>query len=231
MRRVYESAIVGMPYEGRAEYVLSHVATGDRIELRDEPTNPHDPGAIAAFHQGQKIGYLRARDQWLRRYMQTANYCSISVDQLYMDDEDELTAVDLYIDLDLPDPPRPPPSITSEIGDELRLLMTVAVADGKVQAIEREVLERFAEVRAREVGLKPESDDAARAIKWARRKVPSSAETAQIIGRLSINRPSAFDAILEVAEIVAEIDGKVVEEEKAKIDSLRKLIAVGRRIS
>lgn len=231
MRKIYEGSVVGMPYEGRAEYVLSQVAAGDRIELRDEPTNPHDAGAIAVFHLERKIGYLRARDQWLRRYMRRANYCSISVEKLYFDEDDELAAVDLYIDLDLPDPPSPPPSIMSEVGDELRLLMTVAVADGRLQRTEREVLERFAEIRAAEVGVKPDKGEAARAISWARKKAPSDAETPQLIGRLAINRPSAFDAILEVAEIVAELDGKVVEVEKARIESLRKLIAVARSIT
>jgi len=210
---------------------LNYVAAGDRIELRDEPTNPCDPGAIAAFHFERKIGYLRARDQWLRHYMQRANFCSISVEKLYFDDEDELTAVDLFIDLDLPNPPNPPPSIKSELGDELRLLMSIAVADGKLQRVERELLERFAEVRAREAGIEPDEGEAIRVITWARKNAPSSAETAQLIGRLAINRPSAFDAILEVAEIVAELDGKVVEEEKARIESLRKLIAVARKIS
>ena len=230
MRRIYEAVIVGIPYVDRAEFLSSHVSEGDLIELRDEPTNLHDPGAIAAFHRGTKIGYLRARDQWLRTYMQTANFCNIFVSQLYIDDEDEVFAIDLHIDLDLEDPPKPPPSIKSEIGDELQLLMSVAVADGNLQSMERDILERFVEVRAREVGIKPQDGEAVRAVKWARKNAPSGAETAQIIGRLAINRPSAFDAILEVAEIVAELDGKVVEEEKARIKSLRKLIAIGRNI-
>lgn len=90
------------------------------------------------------------------------------------------------------------------------------------------MLQRFADVRAREIGVVPADGEVARAVRWARRRVPSPFETAQIIGRLAIDRPSAFDAILEVADLAAEMDGKVVDEERAKVMMLRDLIAVGR---
>ena len=91
------------------------------------------------------------------------------------------------------------------------------------------MLERFADVRAREVGLTPEAGEPERAVRWASRNVPDSFETAQIIGRLAIDRPGAFDAILDVADIAAEMDGKVVDQEKAKVAILRELIEIGRQ--
>jgi len=91
------------------------------------------------------------------------------------------------------------------------------------------MLERFGDVRAREVGVTPSAGEVERAVRWARRRVPSAFETAQIIGRLAIDQPSAFDAILEVADLAAEMDGKVVDEERAKVAMLRELIEVGRQ--
>ena len=40
--RSYPSKVVGLPYEGRAEYVFDYVDEGDNLILVSEPQNPQD---------------------------------------------------------------------------------------------------------------------------------------------------------------------------------------------
>jgi hypothetical protein len=226
MRRQYQCSVTNLATTAEVPYVRDQVGAGDPIELRADPVAP---GAISVFHQGRRIGRLSDGDRWIGPHLVESADNKIEVDDLIVNDEGELDSIDLSIELALPDEAQAPQSVISEIGEELRLLMTVVMADGVYHVQEREMLQRFADVRAREVGVVPADGEVARAVRWARRRVPSPFETAQIIGRLAIDRPSAFDAILEVADLAAEMDGKVVDEERAKVTMLRHLIGVGRQ--
>jgi len=226
MRKQYQCSVTGLATIGEGPYVRDQVSAGDAIELR---ADPRAPSTINAFHQGHRIGRLSEGDRWIGPHLVLSDDKTVLVDDLVVNDEGELDSIDLSIELALPDASQAPPSVISEVGEELRLLMTVVMADGVYHVREREMLQRFADVRAREVGVVPADGEVARAVRWARRHVPSPFETAQIIGRLAIDRPGAFDAILEVADLAAEMDGKVVAEERAKVDMLRELIEVGRQ--
>lgn len=226
MRKQFQCSVTGLARMGAGPYVRDRVGAGDAIELRA------DPGALSvinAFHQGHKLGLLSEGDRWLGPHLAQSGDTTARVDDLIVNDEGEPDSIDLSIELALADATQAPPSVIGEVGEELRLLMTVAMADGVYHVREREMLQRFADVRAREVGVIPADGEVARAVQWARRHVPSPFETAQIIGRLAIDRPAAFDAILEVADLAAEMDGKVVAEERARVDMLRELIEVGRQ--
>lgn len=226
MRKQYQCSVTGLAAAAEGHYVRDQVGAGDSIELRADPAAP---GAISAYHHGNRIGRLSDSDRWIGPHLVQSESKTVHVDDLIVNDEGELDSIDLSIELALPDQSQAPQSVISEIGEELRLLMTVVMADGVYHVQEREMLHRFADVRAREVGVTPGEGEVARAVRWARRRVPSPFETAQIIGRLAIDRPSAFDAILEVADLAAEMDGKVVPEERAKVAMLRELIEVGRQ--
>jgi hypothetical protein len=226
MRKQYQCSVTNLATTGDEPYVRDQVGAGDPIELRADPTSPN---AISAFHHGRRIGRLSEGDRWIGPYLVKTDDKAAHVDDLIVNDEGELDSIDLSIELALADDSTAPPSVISEVGEELRLLMTVVMADGVYHVQERTMLQRFAEVRAREVGITPADGEVARAVRWARRRVPSPFETAQIIGRLAIDRPSAFDAVLEVADLAAEMDGKVVDEERAKVAMLRELIEVGRQ--
>lgn len=226
MRKAYQCSVTGLETAGEGSYVRDQVGAGDPIELRADPAAP---GAISAFHQGHRIGRLSDGDRWIGPHLVKCEDKTVRVDDLIVNDEGELNSIDLSIELALAGASQAPQSVISEIGEELRLLMTVVMADGVYHVKEREMLQRFADVRAREVGIAPEEGEVARAVRWARRHVPTPFETAQIIGRLAIDRPTAFDAILEVADLAAEMDGKVVDEERAKVAMLRELIEVGRQ--
>jgi len=226
MRKHYQCSVTNLATTGEAPYVRDQVGAGDPIELGADPTAP---GTISAFHHGHRIGRLSDGDRWIGPHLAKSEAEKVRVDELIVNDEGELDSIDLSVELALPDGSQAPQSVISEIGEELRLLMTVVMADGVYHVKEREMLQRFADVRAREVGVTPAEGEVARAVRWARRRVPSPFETAQIIGRLAIDRPAAFDAILEVADLAAEMDGKVVAEERAKVAMLKELIEVGRQ--
>ena len=226
MRKLYQCSVTGLAAAGEGVYVRDQVAAGDPIELRQDPSRF---GSVAAFHDGRKIGRLSDGDSWIGPHLAQSEDKAIRVEDLIVNDEGELDSIDVSVELTLPDAPQAPQSVISEIGEELRLLMTVVMADGVYHAQERQMLERFGDVRAREIGVVPAAGEVERAVRWARRRVPSPFETAQIIGRLAIDRASAFDAILEVADLAAEMDGKVVDEERAKVAMLRELIEVGRQ--
>lgn len=226
MRKQYQCSVTGLTTAGQGPYVRDQVGAGDPIELRADPAAP---GSMSAFHRGHRIGLLSDSDRWIEPHLVRSGDKAVRVDDLIVNDEGELDSIDLSIELALPDSLAAPASVISEIGDELRLLMTVVMADGVYHVQEREMLHRFADVRAREVGIMPSTEEVMRAVRWARRRVPSPFETAQIIGRLAIDRPSAFDAVLEVADLAAEMDGKVAAEERAKVAMLRELIEVGRQ--
>ncbi len=226
MRTNYQCSVTDLARAGQGDYVRDQVGAGDSIELRPDATAP---GAIIAFHHGNRIGRLSEVDRWIGPHLAKNGDQAAHVDDLVVDNEGEIDSIDLSVELALPDGSQMPKSVIGEIGEELRLLMTVVMADGVYHVQEQQVLQRFADVRAREVGVVPANGEVARAIRWARRHLPSPFETAQIIGRLAIDRPTAFDAILEVADLTAEMDGKVVDAERAKVEMLRELIAVGRQ--
>ena len=56
----FYTKIVGVTFEDR-QALLAHVKEGDRLRLRREPTNPHDPHAIQVrTDDGRVLGYLKA---------------------------------------------------------------------------------------------------------------------------------------------------------------------------
>lgn len=207
---------------------------GDEITLRLEPDNPHDPDAVACFHGRQHVGYIPSRKDWVGRSIKEGDTHQVTVTGFDTNDEGELSCVEIEIAIVQDGNPRQERpvvrSIVSEIGPELRILCMVAAADGRIQAQEREIIERFSEIRARDLGLEPDEGEAAHALRWARRKVPSEFDAARIIGALSVDRPDALPALWEMIEIVAGMDSNIKVSERETIQKLRDLIDHGQRI-
>ena len=56
--KTIETRVVGVTFNGR-QAVVAQLSVGERVWLRREPHNPHDPNAIRVQrHTGQQIGYL-----------------------------------------------------------------------------------------------------------------------------------------------------------------------------
>lgn len=236
--RSYPCVIVGLPYEGRAAYVQGKVREGDEVILKREPSNPRDPNAVACYHRGRHIGYIPSRKGWVCQSIEEGDTHQVFVTGFDLNEDDELSAVEIEISIISDGKPQRQThqastikSIVTEIGAELRLLAMVAKADGRLGAKERDLIERFAELRAQDTGLEPDEGEAAHAVRWARRHIPSGFDAARMIGRLAVDRPDALQAMWEVCELVAEVDGNVKEEEAAAVVRLRGLLDEGIRIA
>jgi hypothetical protein len=55
---VYACTIIGLKYTGGEDEFPYRVGLGSKIELERERTNPYSFGAVAAYHDERKIGYL-----------------------------------------------------------------------------------------------------------------------------------------------------------------------------
>lgn len=221
--RSYPCVIVGLP----DDYVRRHVREGDEITFQ------HASDAVACFHGRERIGHL-PQGRWVSRSLAQGDNHQVRVTGFDITDSGEFAAVEIEITILAEEGRDPDPlarSIISEIGDELRLLAMVAAVDGRVAPAEKALLERFAETRAREMGLDPQEGEAAHAVRWARRKAADSLDAAQIIGRLAIERPSALPILLEGCELMAEIDGTVGQQEKHTVSMLRNLLQHGLNVA
>lgn len=127
-------------------------------------------------------------------------------------------------DPQLPEASPAKPTIIGEIGDELCLLMAIAMADGQLHEQERIMLERFADARAKEVGVLPGALEAACAVRWAQSKVPNPIETESLIGRLRQGRRDALATVMEMAHTVTEADGMVTGVETVRLAKLKQLL-------
>ena len=58
---VQQSPLAGFQYY-RGEALWPRLAPGQRLELRREPDNPHDPRAVRVLWRGQALGYLPRRE-------------------------------------------------------------------------------------------------------------------------------------------------------------------------
>ena len=66
----YACSIVGLRYSGDWSYDPAWVYVGDVVHLHHEPGNPANPGAVAAYHGTNKIGYLPLEKRWIWKLLQ-----------------------------------------------------------------------------------------------------------------------------------------------------------------
>ena len=227
--RSYPCVVVGLPDEGRADYVAQHVHEGDSILLRREPQNLHNATAVACFHGDRLIGYIPARRTWVAHSLEEGDAHKVTVTGFDIDHGGRLAHVEIDVAILGDGRPQQPAvrSIISEIGDELRILAMVGAADGQFDAAEQGLLERFAEVRAAELGVEPDEGEAQHAVRWARRHMPDILDVAGIVNRLSRERPEALEVVWEACALMAEIDGQIAHEERQSMTTLRSLLQHG----
>jgi hypothetical protein len=61
----YACSIVGLKHSEDRLYSPARVDVGDVVHLHREPGNPANPGAVAAYHGTDKIGYLPLEKRWI----------------------------------------------------------------------------------------------------------------------------------------------------------------------
>jgi hypothetical protein len=95
--RVYTCMIFGLKYAGGTDYFPSRVSLGNVIDLRREPNNLYNPGAVAAYYNGAKVGYLADEKQGIwSAIKQSSHYQAIVVGEI-LDEDGELAGLNVEI--------------------------------------------------------------------------------------------------------------------------------------
>jgi hypothetical protein len=105
-------------------------------------------------------------------------------------------------------------SFIEHIADELRVLIVIAGGDGRLGKPERAILKRYAEERAKDLKASFGKTELDAINRWLTAQYPTEEDLEKSIRALAKGGPSAVDSIIEMAEIVAGIDGKVTKGEK-----------------
>lgn len=84
---VQRAPLAGYRYHAAPE-LWSRLKTGDLLELRREPENPHDQRAIAVYWRGSKLGYLpRAENDTVSEAMDRGEKTQARISAMHEDAE------------------------------------------------------------------------------------------------------------------------------------------------
>ena len=106
--RTYPSSIVGLPFPNDRGELCSLVATllstGDVVDLRRQPDNPHDPNAIAIYvideGEGPHVGWAPARHAaWIGEQLDSGRGLVATVGAIHRNARGRIVNVDLDIEL------------------------------------------------------------------------------------------------------------------------------------
>lgn len=117
-------------------------------------------------------------------------------------------------------------TLVTLVGDELRLLLPIAMADGTLHARERMLIERYAMARARAAGREPEAAEIAAAVRWAQANPPDAAEAEKLAAHLRSNRVNSLATLWDAAQSLSEADGIVTAVENVRLAKLKALLRV-----
>lgn len=110
------------------------------------------------------------------------------------------------------------------ISDELTVLIYTAKSDNKLGRLEHDILGRYAELRAHDLGMLFDDDEYKDIRRWCKAQDPGSEEVEAAILRLA-ERPQADpEGLWEMIEIILTVDGKVTKSEKAAAVELARYI-------
>jgi hypothetical protein len=116
------------------------------------------------------------------------------------------------------------PTLIALVGDELRLLLPIAMADGTLHARDRMLIERFAIARARASGREPGATEIAGLVRWAQANMPDTAEAERLAARLYSGGAEAAVALWDAAQSLSEADGIVTAVENVRLSKLKALL-------
>lgn len=226
--KTYSGKIVGLRYEGRADYVSESVHEDDEIVLEREPDNPHDSRAVAAFHDGFHVGYIPRDRRWIQQCLDEGAVLAATVAEIVTDPDGEprfiairiamvktpLQAAEEQSMLDNP--------LVQAFGDELAVLAMLAHADGSYGRRERALIGKYIALRASDEGMVVAAHQLDEALVWARRI--GKDDEALLRDGLEGIRPDALRPLWELVELVAEADGRIDPAEAAAIGRVRAAI-------
>lgn len=115
-------------------------------------------------------------------------------------------------------------AIIHVIGNELRVLIAIAEADGKFGLKERKLLLKYASERSADLNIKMGEVERSILNRWMQLQMPDENIVRECIHRMASRRYISFEELCEVAEIVATIDGEVTDDERVMLDRIMNAI-------
>ncbi len=107
------------------------------------------------------------------------------------------------------------------VGDELRILMFVAMADRHFDAREQELISEFIQTRARQLGDEIfQAYDHARVLEWMRGQVPSFSVLERAVQRLSARGEWELRALWDLSKDIVHADDHVDDKEVTAMEEL-----------
>jgi hypothetical protein len=91
----YACMIVGLKYVGPSDDLPIPITIGDVVDLQREPCQSPDSGAIAAYYDGTKVGYLSSEKQALWDSLQPSVRCQAKVMGEILDEDGNLAGLDI----------------------------------------------------------------------------------------------------------------------------------------
>jgi len=237
-RRVSElQSVVGVQYRkpNAVEFAKAAFAAHERGEpfgltAEREPSNPHDRHAVKI------IGWGHGRSTFLGRKV------PISLHVGYVDADtsgqvakkfpDVPLAAEFYslyegrqgyIDIcfflvapaDLSVVSARSRRLVEAISDELIVLIYAAKADDKLGRFEHDILSRYAELRAQDLGMSMDDEEMVEMRRWCKMQAPGSEDAEAAILRLAERPQADREGLWEMIEIILAVDGKITKTEKA----------------
>jgi hypothetical protein len=115
-------------------------------------------------------------------------------------------------------------SILSRLQDELHVLIFIAKSDNRMVAVEREIIVRYAEERAKDKRLYFDPEVGEHIMDWVRAQKPKPEQLPAMLARVAEAGKDGIQALLEVTSIVAEMDDKVRPGEMRELAQIQTLI-------
>jgi tellurite resistance protein len=115
-------------------------------------------------------------------------------------------------------------AIIHVIGNELRVLIAVAEADGKFGLKERKLLLKYAAERSMDLNIQMGEVERSILNRWMQLQRPDETIVRECIHRMASRNTISFEELWEVAEIIASIDGEVTEDERDMLIRVRTAI-------
>jgi len=115
-------------------------------------------------------------------------------------------------------------AIIHVIGNELRVLIAIAEADGKFGLKERKLLLKYASERSADLNIRMGEVERSILNRWMQLQMPDETIVRECIHRMASRKYISFEELCEVAEIVASIDGEVTDDERLMLDRIMNAI-------
>jgi tellurite resistance protein len=115
-------------------------------------------------------------------------------------------------------------AIIHMLGNELRILIAIAEADGKFGLKERKLLLKYASERSADLNLILGEVERSILNRWMQLQMPDETVVRDSIHRMAARRTISFEELWEVAELVAGIDGAVSGEERELLNRIMQSI-------